>query len=287
MSFASVSRAPATQLLFVFLFLAALLQQMPGLPPIPVLTRKEHERPSPQYLFNLLHVVLIMLAVAYCTTVSTPGTTMFRAVHTDADKVSVRVATIFVLGLYPVLNGLQYAKHQNPHFLYITALGAIYALLGYGIAKHCTQGTPATVQWPLKKAFAMFQFQSTDSKSSIYLWLTLWLIAIGVSMYAKIRPLSQEEQWTRRIEAVLVLATFIAVMTGHHAVHLLLRCSVWALLGLLLYALANNISSWFYLDAVLALLAFTAMRHTNLTAAAGAAGAPPKPSKLLGNIVCF
>jgi hypothetical protein len=282
----SVSQWQSTQLLFVFLFLAALLQQMPGLPPIPVLTRKEHERPSPQYLFNLLHVVLIMLAVAYCTSLK-GDTTMF---HTTADsnKVSVRVATIFVLGLYPVLNGLQYAKHQNPHFLYITALGAIYALLGYGIAKHCSQAdvtseSVKTLHTPLKKAFAMFQFQSTNSKSSIYLWLTLWLIAIGVSMYAKIRPLSQEEQWTRRIEAVLVLATLIAVMMSapdHHAVHLLLRCSVWALLGLLLYALANNISSWFYLDAVLALLAFTAMRHTTI-------GTSDDAKALLGNIVCL
>ncbi len=285
----SIASTWGMQYLFVLLLLVALAQQVPGLPPVPGITRPEDAPPTPQYLFNLLHVVIVLMLVAYYTTTEPAANTNFHHAITDGQLSHATVAAV-LMGLYPALNLLQYVKHRTPHFLPVTAVAVVYAVLGFSLAKHgctgnaCQAGTAATSATgadvplikPLRKICEAFGFGKIKSTFHAYAAIGLWLVVViwRSNFAVKSHDIHPEEKWLRLVEGALLVIVIFSLSNKR-----LLRVGTWGLIALLLYALANHISDWFYLDAVLALVTFTALRHTTLNKGDG--------NPVLSQILCL
>lgn len=290
----------SAQTLFLLLLLVTVTQQIPGLPQIPVVTRPDDVPETPQYLFNLMHVVVVLMLVAYYTTpVASAGQDVIK--HTNfhhpvrKGELSHMTVAALLMSLYPLLNVIQYAKHQTSYFLSVTGIAAAYAAIGFGLAKYgvrCTESGCATtyvtsklrfqtpdsdtivakegevkkeafqLHWGLRKVCDAFGFGKVTKRRArivIFLWmvLVLWRVRIDAGIINVGFKERPEETTVRIIEFALLVGLFASC--GKPSVTL--RISTWGLLALLLYALANRISPWFCLDTVLALVTFITIRH--------------------------
>ena len=294
-------KGSAVQLLFVLLLLTALAQQIPGLPSVTYVTRPEDAPETPQYLFNLMHVIIVLMLVAYYTTPITIegiNSTNFYGKITAEDQLSAATVAAVLMALYPTLNVIQYFKNHTPHFLPIAGVGALYALIGFGLAKYGVQCdstdqdcptkyvlTPAVavgesggadgggaedgktavaLKTPLRQICQAFGFHPSSRSHAMLVtvgWALLVLFQIIRTKGLDELQTHPEELSIRLIELVLIGALGLGAMGQNRK---WLRVGVWGLIALLLYALTNHISDWFYLDAVLALVTFTTLRHTKL-----------------------
>lgn len=313
-------KSSAVQLLFVLLLLTALVQQIPGLPPVTGITRPEDAPETPQYLFNLMHVIIVLMLVAYYTTpIEKTKRTNFYGNITAEDQLSAATVAAVLMALYPTLNVIQYFKNHTPHFLPIAGVGALYALIGFGLAKYGVQcssqdkdcrtkyvltpaagesggtdgggavvavsdegtdggvGKAVALKTPLRQICQAFGFHPSRSYAMgvTFVWALLVLFQIIRTKGLDELQTHPEELSIRLIEFVLIGALVLGAM-GHNRKWL--RVGTWGLIALLLYALTNHISDWFYLDAVLALVTFTTLRHTKLN---------PDAKPVLSQILCL
>ena len=334
-------KSSAVQLLFVLLLLTALAQQIPGLPPVTGITRPEDAPETPQYLFNLMHVIIVLMLVAYYTTPITDRTNFYGEIAAK-DQLSAATVAAVLMALYPTLNVIQYFKNHTPHFLPIAGVGALYALIGFGLAKYGVQCkdkncstkyvlTPAVVagsdggtddggavvqekadggavvagengdgggagesggaegdvgdggkavvlKTPLRQICQAFGFHPSSRSHAMVVtggWALLVLFQIIRTKGLDELQTHPEELSIRLIELFLIGTLVLGAMGKNRK---WLRVGTWGFIALLLYALTNHISDWFYLDAVLALVTFTTLRHTKLS---------PDAKPVLSEILCL
>ena len=292
------------QTLFLLLLLVTVAQQIPGLPQIPYVTRPDDVPETPQYLFNLMHIVIVLMLVAYYTTPVASADAQGGIKHTNfhhpvrKGEISHMTVAALLMSLYPLLNVIQYIRHQTSHFLPVTGVAAAYAAIAFGLAKYgvrCAEsgcaadyvtsklkfvpadsdtivsakeggaktiGKGFRLHWGLRTVCDAFGFgKVTKRRARIVIALWIILVLWRVRIDAGIINVGFKERPEETTVRIIEFALLVGLFASCGKPSVTLRISTWGLLALLLYALANRISPWFCLDTVLALVTFITIRH--------------------------